>query len=124
MKDFRMLKVWELSHKLTLDIYQVTQKFPKEEEFGLKSQIRRSSVSITNNLAEGSGRFTDADFARFVIIAYGSANETDYLLLLSKELNYISTDTYEELNQQIIIIKKSINNLHKRLQQSKQPPKR
>lgn len=124
MKDFRMLKVWELSHKLTLDIYQVTQKFPKEEEFGLKSQIRRSSVSITNNLAEGSGRFTDADFARFVIIAYGSANETDYLLLLSKELNYISTDTYEELNQQIIIIKKSINNLHKRLQQSKQLPKR
>jgi four helix bundle protein len=63
MKDFRMLNVWELAHRLTLDIYHVTQKFSKEEELGLKSQISRSSVSITNNLAEGSGRFTDADFA-------------------------------------------------------------
>ena len=117
MKDFRMLNVWELSHQLTLDIYKLTKSFPKDELYGLQSQIRRASVSIATNIAEGAGRSSDADFARFIVIAYGSANETDYLLLLSKDLAYISPSEYELLNTKVNTIKKFLHNLLKKLKE-------
>jgi four helix bundle protein len=69
MQDFKNLKVWQKSHELTLEIYKVTASFPKEELFGLTSQIRRASSSISANIAEGCGRQSDADFARFLQIA-------------------------------------------------------
>ena len=82
MKDFRTLKVWEKSHQFTLKIYSLSRNFPKDELFGLVSQIRRASSSIAINIAEGCGRGSDADFARFLQISMGSASETEYLIML------------------------------------------
>ena len=78
MKNFATLNVWEKSHKLTLLIYEITTEFPDDEKFGLTSQIRRSAASIPANIAEGCGRGSDNDFARFIQIAIGSASETEY----------------------------------------------
>ena len=85
MKDFRKQKVWGKAHDLALKVYRVTEAFPKTELFGLTSQIRRAGVSIPANIAEGCGRDTDADFARFLQIAMGSASELEYHLLLAHE---------------------------------------
>lgn len=111
MKDFRSLNVWEKGHKITVSIYKLTQSFPKEEMYGLTSQIRRASTSIPTNIAEGCGRGSDADFARFLQMSFGSANETEYLLLLCFELGYISEESYLELNISIQEIKKMLSKL-------------
>lgn len=111
MKDFRSLTVWEKSHQITLSIYKLTHSFPKEEIYGLTSQIRRSSSSISINIAEGCGRGSDADFARFLQISLGSASETEYLILLSYELNYLQKLDYENLLEQIQQIKKMLTSL-------------
>jgi len=84
MKDFRQLKVWEKSHLLALAFYKATKDFSKEELYGLTSQMCRASMSIPTNIAEGCGRNTDADFARFLQMAMGSASETEYELILAK----------------------------------------
>ena len=91
MKDFRRLDVWQKSHALTLGIYKATAAFPNDERFGLTSQIRRCSVSIEANIAEGCGRGADPDFRRFLHMAPGSASELDCELLLSRDLSFIST---------------------------------
>ena len=83
MKDFRSLLVWQKYRELTLQIYNETKSFPKEELFGLTSQIRRACSSIPANIAEGCGRGTDGDFQRFLQIAFGSASEVDYHLVQS-----------------------------------------
>ncbi|MEZ4669962.1 MAG: four helix bundle protein [Anaerolineae bacterium] len=83
MGDYRKLGVWDKAHKLTLHIYQVTKGFPKDEVYGLTSQIRRSAMSVPSNLAEGSGRGSDGELIRFAHIAAGSAHELDYQILLS-----------------------------------------
>ena len=98
MQDFRKLKVWDKAHQLALGIYQVTARFPREELYGLTSQIRRASISIPTNLAEGCSRSTDAEFARFLQIAMGSASETEYELLLSLDLGFMTRDKYSELD--------------------------
>jgi four helix bundle protein len=108
MKNFRDLKVWEKSHELTLDVYQITKSFPKEELFGLTSQIRRSCSSIPANIAEGCGRKGDAEFARFLQIAFGSANELEYHLLLSKDLKLIDISNYKNLESKLIEVKKML----------------
>ena len=89
MKDFRDLKVWEKAHALTLSCYQVTKPFPREEIFGLVSQIRRASASIPANIAEGCGRRGNAELHRFLQIAMGSASELEYHLLLSRDLGHL-----------------------------------
>lgn len=111
MKDFRNLNVWEKGHRITVSIYKLTQSFPKEEIYGLTSQIRRASTSIPTNIAEGCGRGSDADFARFLQMSFGSANETEYLLLLCFELGYIAEENYIELNNSIQEIKKMLSKL-------------
>ena len=111
MKDFRSLTVWEKGHRLALGIYKVTKSFPKEEIYGLTSQIRRASTSIPINIAEGCGRGSDADFARFLQIAFGSASETEYLLLLCFELDYLSQDNYGEMNMNTQEVKKMLAKL-------------
>ncbi|HAP37200.1 MAG TPA: hypothetical protein DCQ28_15195 [Bacteroidetes bacterium] len=111
MKDFRNLKVWEKSHRLTLEIYEITRLFPKEELYGLTSQLRRASSSIPTNIAEGCGRGSDADFKRFLQIAFGSASETEYLLLLSKDLKYSDLSKIETLKIDIEEIKKMLSSL-------------
>ena len=87
MQNYKDLQVWKKSHELTLEIYKVTKSFPKEEIFALVSQLRRASASIPTNIAEGSGRFTKKDFASFLQISLGSAQEVEYLILLSKRKN-------------------------------------
>ncbi len=115
MKDFRQLKVWEKSHQLALEIYKVTKHFPKEELYGLTSQIRRSSTSIPTNIAEGCGRFTDADFARFIQVAMGSASETEYQLILARDLDFLTKDSYEKLHNDVEEVKRMLASLLKTL---------
>ena len=97
MKDFRELKVWQKAHQLTLAVYAATRGFPREEAYGLRSQLRRSSSSIAANLAEGCGRAGDADFARFCSMAMGSASELEYWLLLARDLNLLADERYPDL---------------------------
>jgi four helix bundle protein len=94
MQDFRNLEVWKWAHGLTLRTYRITEVFPKTEIFGLVSQLRRAAASIGANLAEGCGR-TQAEFARFVQIALGSASEVEYPLLLAHDLGFLGTSEYQ-----------------------------
>jgi four helix bundle protein len=111
MKDFRQLKVWEKAHQLALAVYKATKGFPKEELYGLTSQIRRASMSIPTNIAEGCGRNTDAEFARFLQIAMSSASETEYQLLLSHDLEFLTKEQYEKLNADVTEIKRMLTSL-------------
>jgi len=115
MKDFKKLKVWERSHRLTLKVYKATAVFPREELYGLTSQMRRSSASIPTNIAEGCGRNTDSELARFLEIAMGSASELEYLFLLSNDLNLLDTSSFEVLTSEVIEIKKMLASFVKEL---------
>jgi len=115
MKDYKKYLVWQKSHQLTLDVYKLSEKYPKEETFNLVSQIKRSSSSIPTNIAEGCGRKSDKDFSRFLYISFGSANELEYQMLLSKDLNFISAEDYEKLQLQTEEIKKMLSALIKTL---------
>ncbi len=115
MKDFRELKVWEKAHELTLSIYRATSTFPKDELYGLISQLRRASMSIPTNIAEGCGRGSDADFAHFLQIAMGSACETEYELVLSRDLGYLSQEHYSGLQDSLEEVKRMISALLKTL---------
>jgi four helix bundle protein len=115
MKDFRQLQVWEKSHQLALAVYKATKEFPKEELYGLTSQIRRASMSVPTNIAEGCGKYTDADFARFVQIAMGSASETEYQLLLAGDLGFLRDDTYNILHNNVEEVKRMLASLLKTL---------
>lgn len=89
MQRFTDLKVWQRSHQLVLPIYRLTQGYPPEERFGLVSQIRRAAASVPTNIAEGSKRRHPADYARFLNVAEGSLAETEYLLILGRDLCYV-----------------------------------
>ena len=111
MKDFRQLKVWDKAHALTLGIYRATAGFPREELFGITSQMRRASSSIAANLAEGCGRTGDGDFHRFINTAAGSAVELEYFLLLARDLSLLSTGTYEQLKGGILEVQRMLASL-------------
>jgi four helix bundle protein len=111
MRDFKKYDIWQLSHSLTLKLYKITSDFPKEELYGLSSQIRRAAASIPTNISEGCGRNSDKEFNQFLNIALGSANETEYLLILSKDLNYINNEIFENLEKEINTIKSKIYKL-------------
>ena len=111
MSDYKKYDIWKLSHFLTLEIYKITEDFPKEEVFGLTSQIRRASSSIGINIVEGCGRGSDEDFKRFLRNASGSAFEIEYILLLSKDLNYISEEKFLELSPKAEELKMKISKL-------------
>ncbi|MGH3144814.1 MAG: four helix bundle protein [Rubrobacter sp.] len=108
MRDFRELKVWEKGHESTLAVYKATAKIPQEEMYGLKSQIRRSSVSIPANIAEGCGRGSDADLARFLQIAAGSASELEYHLLLADEPALLESRDHESLAKRVTEVKRML----------------
>ena len=101
MRDFRQLKVWEKAHQMTLDIYRVTTTFPREELFGMTSQMRRCSASIAANIAEGCGRTGNGDLSRFLNVSAGSALELEYFLLLSRDLGLTSPSSHARLEKQI-----------------------
>ena len=115
MQDFRNLKVWEKAHALTLNVYRNTRDFPADERFGLTCQLRRSCASVPANLAEGCARATSIDFARFVNNAAGSASETDYHLLLARDLEYLSEPIYLPLLEQISEVKRMLNSFERTL---------
>ena len=121
MRDYKKYSIWSDSHKLTLEIYLLTKKFPKEELFGITSQIRRAVSSVPTNIAEGWGRRSDLDFKRFLIISHGSATEVEYLIFLSFELNYISEEEYIDLTGKIEILRKQIHTLIKKIALSVEP---
>ena len=114
MQDFRQLKVWQKAHELTMAVYRATARFPREELFGLTSQIRRSSVSIPANIAEGCGRVTHNDFSRFLTIAMGSASELEYHLLLSNDLRHLDKSKFEELVARTTEVKRMLAGLIKK----------
>ncbi|MGA3054417.1 MAG: four helix bundle protein [Candidatus Korobacteraceae bacterium] len=115
MQDFRNLDVWNKAHKITLEIYRLTESFPKSEVFGLSSQVRRAASSIPTNLAEGCGR-TQPEFGRFVQIAFGSACEVEYQLLLARDIGFLPSQSYESINADVIEVKRMLNSLLKRIQ--------
>jgi len=115
MKDFRELKVWEKAHNLALAVYKLTTTFPKDELYGLASQIRRSSASIPANIAEGCGRDGDAELARFLQIAMGSASELEYHLLLARDLNLLRGPDYEQLASDVTDVKRMLTSFIQKL---------
>jgi four helix bundle protein len=108
MRNFRDLSVWQKAHSLTLEIYRTTRRFPKEGLYGLTSQLRRSCSSTPANIAEGCGRKTDADFARFLQNAFGSASEVEYHIILAGDLELIRGDEVNQLSEAVIEVKKML----------------
>lgn len=115
MKDFRDLTVWEKSHKLALKIYKITTNFPRNELYGLTSQIRRSCASIPANIAEGCGRSRDKELARFLEIAIGSSSELEYQLLLSHDLGFIKDSDFKSLTAETVEVKKMMISFFQKL---------
>ena len=111
MRDFRTLTVWQKSHDMTREIYQASQKFPGTETYGLTSQLRRAAVSVSANIAEGCGRGSDPDFARFAQMAMGSASGVEYLLLLARDLAYVDRDVHADLEGRIVEVKRMLSAL-------------
>jgi four helix bundle protein len=109
------LQVWRKAHELTLACYRDTRGFPREENFGITSQIRRCSASIAANIAEGCGRRGDAEFHRFLQIAMGSVSELDYHLLLSRDLTYLPKEGYDDLSGQVLELKRMLVALAKKV---------
>lgn len=100
---------------MTLEIYLLTQSFPKEEAYGITSQMRRASYSIPSNIAEGCGRESDAEFKRFLVISQGSASELEYFTILARDLGYIKQCTFSDLNDKVDKVRRSLNNLINRI---------
>jgi four helix bundle protein len=111
MRNFRNLEIWQKSISLAKNIYALTSSFPEQEKFGLISQLQRASVSIASNIAEGSSRKSNQDFARFLEMAIGSAFEIETQLTIAKELGYLDQKLYAEVISEINIIQKQINTL-------------
>jgi len=108
--SFEKLEVWKLSKELSIKIYQLTNKFPSEEKFGIISQLRRASISVASNLAEGSGRNTNKDKAHFTQLAYGSLMECLNLLIISNELNFINSKEINEIRDMIETLSQKLSN--------------
>jgi four helix bundle protein len=116
MQDFKNLKVWAKAHELTLQVYRFTRSFPKEELFGLVSQMRRCSSSIGANIAEGVGRRSDGEFGRFLHIARGSASELEYHLLLAKDLQFLSQECFDGLTRTTDEVQRMVTSLIQQVQ--------
>jgi four helix bundle protein len=108
MRDFTKLTVWQKSHQLALDVYAATRTFPREELYGLTSQLRRAAASIPANIAEGAGRPSEAEYARFLHIAASSGNELEYHLLLARDLNLLSPQSHQQLTAQVNQVKRML----------------
>jgi four helix bundle protein len=115
LQSFRNLKVWEKAHQLTLGVYRLSRSFPRDEIYGLTSQMRRSSASIGANIAEGSCRKGDAEFGRFLHIAMGSASELEYHLLLANDLGMLTKADYQRLSTETVEVKRMLASLLQKL---------
>ena len=118
MQNYKDLKVWEKAHAFTLQVYEITKLFPKEEIYSLTNQLRRSYSSIPANIAEGSGKNPQHEFAHYLNISLGSSNETEYFLILSKDLNYLQEEKYIELHHTVNEIKAMLISLIQKVRSS------
>ena len=109
------MSVWERAHLLALQTYKVTSTFPRDELYGLISQVRRACVSIPANIAEGCGRDGEAEFGRFLQIALGSASELEYHLLLAHDLNFLNDKDYDHLKVEVQEVKRTLTGLIQKL---------
>lgn len=112
-KVFTDLRVWQKGHKIVLHIYKITKSFPREEQYGLVSQLQRAAVSITSNIAEGFGRFGDADKRRFYVMAYGSLIELHNQVLIARDIQYITAEVSLETADMIVDLQKPLSKLIK-----------
>jgi four helix bundle protein len=115
MKDFKELKVWEKAHILTLLVYEETRAFPKQEMYGLTSQLRRAAASVAANIVEGCGRRSDGEFTRFLQIARGSASELEYHILLARDLQLLTEAVYCNLDSKVVEVERMLTGLVKRV---------
>ena len=111
MDKYKNLKVWVEAYNLSLLIYKTTQHFPKEEMFGVVSQLRRSIISVAANIAEGKGRFSQKELVRYLFIARGSLFETEYYIRISKDLGYLEEKDFREIQEKVNLVGKLINGL-------------
>ena len=116
MQQYRQLQVWQRSHALVLRTYELTKSFPSDERFGLISQLRRAAVSVPTNIAEGSKRRTNQDYARFLNMSESSLAETDYLLCLSLDLGYVAPDVAEAMISEIDEISRMLYRLRQKVE--------
>jgi four helix bundle protein len=122
LRDYKRLKVWPKAHSLALGVYRATDSFPRSERFGLTSQIRRAAVSISSNIAEGCGRRTQADLARFLDQAAGSTQELSAQLLLAKDLGYLDVGEFARLSSETDEVGRMLNALLERIR-AESPPR-
>ena len=115
LRDFTELKVWQKAHIPVLDIYRHTRDFPTEERYGLTAHLRKTATSIGSNIAEGCGRESEPELARFLSIAAGSASEGEYQLCLARDLGYLSNETHEQLDAQVNEVKRMLNSFIRKL---------
>ena len=108
MRDFRKLKVWEKAHETALMISAATKTFPREERYGLTSQIRRAAVSNGENIVEGNGRGSDVEMGRLLWIALGSAGEPEHDLLLASDLGYLDNEDSERITLNVAKVKRML----------------
>ncbi len=114
-RDFRKIETWHRAHQLTLQVYRITASFPGDERFGLVSQMRRARASIPTNIAEGCGRSTISELARFIDIATGSASEVEYQLLLAKDLGYLSESQHKTFETEITGVRRMLLSFNQKL---------
>jgi four helix bundle protein len=118
MQDYKKLDAWQKAHSLVVGVYKATASFPKEEVYGLTSQIRRASVSVPSNISEGCSREGKPEFAQFLKSAPGSANELEYQLLLAHDLQYVSNEVYDSLNEQVDHVRRMLISLIQKIKGS------
>jgi four helix bundle protein len=111
MKKFRDLQVWHKAHSLTLACYGITSTFPRQEVYGLTSQIHRCAASAAANIAEGCGKSGNGEFYRFLNIALGSTSELEYHFLLAHDLQFLAEEDYKDLNHRVIEVKRVLASL-------------
>jgi len=116
VKDFKELNVWKKAHRLTLAVYTLTRGFPKDELYGLTSQIRRAASSIGANIAEGCGRRSDGELTRFLQIARGSSSELEYHLLLARDLHLLDEESFTEFESLVLEVQRMLTSLVQRVQ--------
>ena len=118
MQDYHKLKVWEKAHLLAIDVYRLSEGFPRRDGVALTSQLRRAALSIPTNIAEGAGKSGSNDFRRFLDIALGSASETHYQLLVARDLNLIENAVYDDLSTRVTEVRRMLVGLLKRVKLS------
>jgi four helix bundle protein len=119
MKDFRSLRVWQKANQLTLMAYRHTAGLPREERYGLTSQIRRCAGSVAANIAEGCGKRGNAEFQRFLNISSGSASELEYHVLLARDLKFLAEADYNKLHGEVVDVKRMLAALVRRIEQER-----